>query len=281
MTRTIAHTDPTAMCQNDDARYLATVLTPLRRCASYKPKLGLGNRAGVDLDDFRNLYRADPFYSWFGLDNPLMYAAHRAAGGMTSIYRQIGIGCERLFREIIQDQLNLSKDNASWSHRTPAPEGKFRTLSLDARIPLVSVTNTAQRRKVANWIDEAARKLQLDRSIRTALKGVVFEIRQGYKSKDSKRQNADIANAAAAISQAYLPVVALLSTQIDPDVASRYEAAKWVMLRGEIGVASNLTSTYAFTRDVIGYDLAAFFERNKGTLRRELVAVLETLLSVE
>lgn len=105
--------------------------------------------------------------------------------------------------------------------------------------------------------------------------------RQGYKSKDSKRQNADVANAAAAYSQAYLPVVVLLSTQIDPDVASRYEAAKWVLLRGRIGVASSLVSTYSFARDVLGYDLAAFFERNQETLRTELASILETLLTTE
>ena len=268
------------MC-DDDARYLKTVLTPLRRSASYKPKLGLGKGRGVDLDGFRTLYGADPFYAWFGLDNPLMYAAHRAAGGMTSIYRQIGIGCERLFREIIQTQLNLSKSDATWSHKTPAPGGKSRTLSLDARIPLASLTDVAQRKTVADWINRAAQNLQLDRNIRTALKGIVFEIRQGYKSKDSKRQNADIANAAAAYSQAYLPAVALLSTQIDPDVAGRYEAAKWVMLRGEVGPASSLISTYAFSRDVVGYDLAAFFERNKDTLRKELAKVLEALLTVK
>lgn len=27
----------------------------------------------------------------------MMYAAHKAAGGMTSVYRQIGIECERLY----------------------------------------------------------------------------------------------------------------------------------------------------------------------------------------
>lgn len=76
-------------------------------------------------------------------------------------------------------------------------------------------------------------------------------------------------------------MVVLLSTQIDPDVASRYEAAKWVLLRGQIGVASSLVSTYSFTRDVLGYDLAAFFERNKETLRSELTSILETLLTKE
>lgn len=143
------------------------------------------------------------------------------------------------------------------------------------------MVDDAGRRRVREWIDDAARHLQLDLGISTALRGAVFEVRQGYKSKDSKRQNADIANAAAAYSQAYLPVVVLLSTQIDPDVASRYEAAKWVLLRGWIGVAPNLVSTYSFTRDVLGYDLAAFFERNKETLRAELTSVLEALLTTE
>lgn len=54
-----------------------------------------------------------------------------------------------------------------------------------------------------------------------------------------------------------------------------------MLLRGQIGVASNLVSTYSFTRDVLEYDLAAFFERNKETLRSELTSVLETLLTTE
>ena len=76
-------------------------------------------------------------------------------------------------------------------------------------------------------------------------------------------------------------MVVLLSTQIDPDVASRYEAAKWVLLRGRTGVASSLVSTYSFARDVLGYDLAAFFERNQETLRTELASILEILLTTE
>ena len=273
---------PDRPARNDDASYLKTLLSPLRSSAFYKPKFGRGNsRGGLDLDDFRTLYGADPFYAWFGLDNPLIYTAHRAAGGMTSIYRQIGIGCERLFRQMLQDQLRLNDEDTAWSHAVADPDGGSRTLSLDGRIPLESVVDGAGRHRVREWIDDAARHLQLDPGISTALRGAVFEVRQGYKSKDSKRQNADIANAAAAYSQAYLPVVVLLSTQIDPDVASRYEAAKWVLLRGQIGVASNLVSTYSFTRDVLEYDLAAFFERNKETLRSELTSVLETLLTTE
>ncbi len=92
---------PLPLLRNDrDAAYLDIVLEPVRVCADYQPKFGQGIRAGLSLDEFQHLYQADTFYASFGLDNPLMYAAHKAAGGMTSIYRQIGIGSERLFRTV-------------------------------------------------------------------------------------------------------------------------------------------------------------------------------------
>ncbi len=114
-----------------------------------------------------------------------------------------------------------------------------------------------------------------------SLTGTVFEVRQGYKSKDSKRQNADIANAAAAYTRGYFPCAALLSRQIDTDVLFRYRAAQWSVVTGTVGTADPLTSTYAFMHDVVGYDLAAFFERNAGTLRQELYTILVALLTPE
>jgi hypothetical protein len=86
-----------------DQEYLTFVLNAIRVCADYRPKLGHNAKDGYTLQQFQEMYRNDPFYSWVGLDNPLMYTAHKAAGGMTSIYRQIGIGCENLFRKVLQD----------------------------------------------------------------------------------------------------------------------------------------------------------------------------------
>src|SRR5437867_329026 len=102
--------------KTSDARYLSMIIQPIRVCASYKPKMGQGADAGLTLTEFQTLYRADPFYSWFGLDHPLMYAAHKAAGGMTSVYRQIGIGVEHLFREILRDHLGLSDEQSRWAY---------------------------------------------------------------------------------------------------------------------------------------------------------------------
>jgi len=56
-----------------DDRYLGLVVAPIQVCAHYKPKFGQGNKGdGLTLAQFQTLYRADPFYNWFGLDNPLL-----------------------------------------------------------------------------------------------------------------------------------------------------------------------------------------------------------------
>src|SRR5437762_1771607 len=87
--------------------YLNLLLDPLDACAQYKPKFGTEDIAGVTLEQFKIQYGEDPFYHWIGLDSDLMYAAHKAAGGMTSIYRQLGAGVDNLFRTIIKDSLLL------------------------------------------------------------------------------------------------------------------------------------------------------------------------------
>lgn len=181
-----------------DKKYLNILRDSIRVCQNYKPKLGHGKNGGYSLSEFQQLHRSDPFYCWMGLDHPLMYAAHKAAGGMTSIYRQIGIGCEKVFRAILQDTLELSDEEVTWSYVIPTSQGKTRTLSLDGRIPLDALKHDEQRVRITRWLYESCERLDVDRDIRQSLKGIVFEVRQGYKSKDSKRQNADIANAATA-----------------------------------------------------------------------------------
>lgn len=264
----------------DDAAYLDIVLNPIRVCARYKPKFGQGAAGdGLTLAQFRSLYQSDAFYSWFGLDNPLMYAAHKAAGGMTSIYRQIGIGCEKLFRHVLKDALQLSAADVVWSYDIPMASGKTRKLHLDGRAPLDKIPDPFKRERFHAWMKAAAEKLTVDPRIFDTLSGTVFEVRQGYKSKDSKRQNADIANAATAYTKALLPCAVILSAQIDGDILLRYRAEKWAVLTGIEGMNDPLVSTYDFMRDVVGYDLAAFFKRNSKALRVEVDAVLKALLA--
>lgn len=266
----------------EDARYLKTVLDPIRVCAHYRPKFGQGAKGkGLRLAEFQQLYEGDPFYSWFGLDNPLMYAAHKAAGGMTSVYRQIGIGCEKLFRTILKDALGLAAADVIWSYEVALPSGKTRTLHLDGRVPLDKIADKAKRERFHAWMRAAGGKVGVDAKVFGSLSGTVFEVRQGYKSKDSKRQNADIANAATAYTKAYFPCAVILSAQIDNDILLRYRAEKWAVLTGIIGARDPLVSTYDFMLNVIGYDLAAFFKRNSKTLQVEIDAVLKALLTSE
>lgn len=262
-----------------DERYVEMIVQAVRVCGDYKPRLGHGREGGFDLGSFRELYQTDSFYSWLGLDNPLMYAAHKAAGGMTSIYRQIGIGCERLFRALLQDQLGLSEADSKWSYSAPGRGKKKRKLSLDGRLPLPKIKAGKARERILVWLADAVAKLDIKKRVASSLDGVVFEVRQGYKSKDSKRQNADIANAATAYTQGYLPCLIVLSTQIDDDIALRYRAEKWLVLTGDPDIASPWDSSYAFTKSVLGYDLATFFEQNSAIFRQEIDRVLRLLLS--
>ncbi|MCX6673958.1 MAG: hypothetical protein NTY37_09295 [Methanothrix sp.] len=261
-----------------EIRYLSQIIEPIRVCSLYRPKMGRKTKSGLTLSDFQKLYESDSFYSWFGLGNPRMYAAHKAAGGMTSVYRQIGIGCQNLFSAILQDELGLSSDQASWSYSIKGANNRTRKLSLDARITLEDVSDPVKRIRIKEWMNSACFELNVNERIIESLQGVVFEVRQGYKRKDSKRQNADISNAANAYSQAYLPCVLLLSTQMDEDIYSRYRAERWQILIGKTSGSSN-DSTYDFMNNIIGYDLASFFKRNEATLHREIEQVLDSILS--
>lgn len=165
----------------NDARYLNTIVNCVRVCASYKPKFGQGRGGGLTLQQFQDLYQGDPFYSWFGLDNPMMYAAHKAAGGMTSVYRQIGIGCEKVFRQVLQDALELKATDVVWSYETPTPGGKTRKLTLDGRVPLDRIADNAAKARVHDWMKQSANGLGVDPKVFDSLTGTVFEVRQGYK----------------------------------------------------------------------------------------------------
>lgn len=268
------------MSTTNDERYFELIARALRVCAKYKPMFGQGIKSGgMGLEQFQKLYGSDPFYSWVGLDSPLMYAAHKAAGGMTSIYRQLGIGCQWVFNTILQDGLGLTAKQAGWSYQVPGPSDavKPRTLSLDGRIDLTDIHDVKAKARVQSWMEGVEERLLLDAAIRKRIKGVVFEVRQGYKSKDSKRQNGDISNASNAYANLYIPVLVLLSTQIDGDCALRYSQARWLLLKGTT-VGTVQDSTYSFCREVVGYDLAGFFERNSPRIKTELELVLKALL---
>lgn len=265
------------MTDAQNMRYRDILIAPIEECANYMPKFGHGRIGGFSLAEFQKLYSSDAFYQWLGLDNPLMYSAHKAAGGITSVYRQIGIGCERLVRTIFMDYLGFDTNDVVWSYKITGVNGKERTLSLDGRIIPEKISNVKIRERCSSWMMQVADELGLAVPVRQAVTGVVFEIRQGYKSKDSKRQNADIANAANAYANGYIPCLMVMSAQIDEDIVARYHVAKWAILQGYIGTSS-ITSTFSFFEQVIGFDFVQFMNDNQDYFRKKIQFVLEQLM---
>jgi hypothetical protein len=246
----------------------------------------MGNQGEVDVDSFTATYGSDPLYHWVGLDSPLMFAAHKAAGGMTSVYRQLGMGCERVFRQALRDGFGLDAQQVQWSYEVAEvaddeadepPAGrrkKPRKLTLDGRVDLADIKDPDAAKRMADWIEGQKDAL----NITASLEGAVFEVRQGYKSADSKRQNGDLSNGAQAYSHGYMPSIVIMSTQINYAVRQRYEVGNLPVLVGVLGLDDPLKSTFDFSKEIIGYDLAAFFERNSRLIRAEVEAILANLL---
>jgi hypothetical protein len=262
-----------------EQRYLNLLLDPLDACANYKPKFGTDEAGGISLEQFKLMYGQDPFYHWLGLDSELMYAAHKAAGGMTSIYRQLGAGCDHLFRAIIQDAFLLTDEEVAWSYEIEKDDKTKATLTLDARIDVAHLAGKPEASvRIADWLKRCGRYLGLSDNRIGQLRGAVFEARQGYKSADAKRQNADLRFAMNASTNNYLPVLAILSTQASRSVLRRYKNAKILVATGILSEDDTI-STYAFFRAIVGFDLDAFFQRNAEAMRNRCQNVLQALLT--
>ena len=261
-----------------DTKYLELLLDPLRTCAKYTPNFGKNESDEFTAIRFQEVYGADPLYHWIGLDSELMYAAHKAAGGMTSIYRQLGTGCERLFRAVIADTLKIAPDDLNWGYDVETDDGGSRRLTLDAKIDCTSIVDSRAKKRMASWLSTSAKSLGISQARSKEISGAVFEVRQGYKSADAKRQNADLRNAAHAFSENYLPVITVLSTQISDTLLRRYRNGNMLVLTGDRS-GDVLKDTYAFMNNIVGFPLDSFFERNSEILRREVNLILAALLS--
>lgn len=259
-----------------DKEFVKTFLTPVRKCATYRPAFGQSNSDGVGFRQFEQIYGNDPFYSLIGMSVPSVYAAHRAAGGMTSVYRQLGIGAERLFRAVLSRQLGLSAGQLAWSYEYSAGS-KMKVHTLDARITLSDLQEERQV-ALAEWLDGALSSIR--RPADAASKGVVFEVRQGYKSADSKRQNADLRFGLNAYQARMLPAFAIFSNQVSVPVIERYRNDGMIVLTGLLE-GDAYRSTFTFLSEIADYDLVAFFERNQEEIRTEVQSVVKTLLTPE
>ena len=260
-----------------DEHFLEVFLTPLRECKKYQPAFGRGKKnSGSSYSAFEELYGSDPFYSWLGLASEEVYAAHKAAGGLTSVYRQLGIGAERLFRAMLSNCLHLSEDQISWAYEYQVSNTKSGVHTLDARISLSDLAD-ANAARVNNWLGNSLKAVTAGSAVGRSVSGVAFEVRQGYKSADSKRQNADLRFGIHAYQNALLPAFAVFSNQVSEPVISRYRADGMLVLTGTLSDDPTI-STFAFAKQVVGYDLASFFERHKSELATEVQNIVGSLL---
>lgn len=254
-----------------EQRYLGYLVDAIRAAARKPPQFGTGK--DVSLDQFKRLYGEDAFYSWIGFDSDFLYAAHKAGSAMTSLYRKLGDGCQELWRALIRDQFGVGDKDATWDYTVPTSGGDRRR-TLDGRIDILDFPKSAALARFRDeWLPTA--KTKLGASINP--RGVVFEVRQGYKSQDAKRAGGDVDNAGRIALEGSLPSLVVFSNQIPEPITRRYAAAGWLILRGTT-TDDSLASTFAFASEVMGYDLAGLLKRNSAELRDETETILSGVL---
>jgi hypothetical protein len=145
--------------------------------------------------------------------------------------------------------------------------------SLDGRIDVLEFPKTPALERFNAWVPGAREAIGAS----FAPRGMVCEVRQGYKSQDSKRASADASNAASILVASYAPVLVLMSKQISGPALRLFKVHKWIILQGDLS-DDPLTSTYAFSKHVMGFDLAEFLQRLSPRLRAETERVFAALL---
>ena len=165
----------------------------------------------------------------------------------------------------------------AWSYEYSKSDGQTGIHTLDACIKLSDLTKEASER-LDNWLIAAKQTVGGSSSEAISLSGIVFEVRQGYKSADSKRQNADLRYGVRAYQAGLLPAFAIMSSQVSEPVLKRYRNDGMLVLTG-IPDNDPTISTFAFFEQVIDYNLAGFFTRNSTHLKVEIKQIIEALLA--
>lgn len=246
--------------KNRDEWYLSVLTDPVKATRHCEPLFGRRGQRGVDLDEFQSIYGADLFYRTCGLNDPAVYAAHRAASVMTSMYRQLGKGARQLIRAILCDSFGVTDDEATW---------KVRGQDLGCVVRLRGDAGGAADIALRDWLS----------GIDASFGGVAIEVRQGMKTADARREHSYVeANAKSAVEQGLMPVLLLLSAQANEAAMDGYRAAGWQVLLGDTN-GSIYDSSYGFIQFVTAFDLEDFLIQNHRRIDAEVGGVLRDVFA--
>lgn len=231
-----------------DHEVLEALWGPLLRVnPDLNPKMGTGKQ--VDVNQFLSIYRTDPLYGQIGFASESVYAAHRALTRLTSLYRNVGTGTEAMVKLFIERCLGIPAASHMWGYEYSF-NGSARKRHLDGAIRFRQVRDVNARRRLRRWVA----------NVDPTATGVVLEVREGYKSSDAKRMNGDKDAVLAARADGLVPVMLVLSNQIDVSIVATYLRHGWTVLAG--------ADAYRFCARAFGIDPLEVMGRNPEFMER-------------
>jgi len=209
------------------------------------------NFPGVsDRSQFSALISKDPAFADLGLADERYIVARVGGNLVTSLHRKIGDMYEGLFQALLLFRFGLTPEQTKYQAKVKIGN-RVQLRSTDGMIPMDRLSTVELPRLDSRW----------KRS-----KGLAFEVRSCYQIGDSKRIQADYDMALHLKAESLWPVMLVFcSTSLHSPIIRLSKS--WALFQGE--------ETFAFLRDLTGFDLARFMHGNSEILR----SIIEQALS--
>lgn len=241
-----------------------TVMAHLSKLAAYVP--GPVKKAGGTKELLVERYAQDPLYSIFGLDSPEYVGATLSGGTVTSIHRKLGDIYEDCVKMIFVHCLKQTPAQVTYSATIMSGDTEEER-SADAYLQFDRL-EPDDRERVEAFCSEELHKLTDDPKV--TLIGIGLEVRHCYATGDSKRAQADEAMGRHFYLSGVLPVVPFFCNQSNPSIIRRYKSRSiWVVKEG--------IDSYETVKQLSGFDMYDFMQRNRDDFRTPIIELLRSL----
>lgn len=212
--------------------------------------------------------KSDALYGLLFRDISEFYVQSVLGGRITtSLHRNFGDIVEMSVREIFKSAFDLDDQLAQSSFTLKSIE-KRSTRTTDVTLPYTALEEKTVGRLRAFHEQLCKRHRRDVEGLHATCKGVGYEVRQCYKSNDSKRRTADIDMSHLLANKGLAPVMLIFCSSSSASIIQDYNRlSKWLILEG--------TAAFEYVNDVTGFNYRAYLDSKIEKLAPQLRSLFQ------
>ncbi len=201
--------------------------------------------------------------------NISVFYAQSVLGGRitTSLHRNFGDIIEVSVREIFKHAYSLDDGLARSSFSIQSIE-KRSTRTTDVSIPFEALTNAQEKSLRAYHVKLCGKHTPALLAQHGACRGLGYEVRQCYKSNDSKRRTADIDMSDLLFQNKIIPMMLIFCSSSSPSIIRDYRRlSKWMIVEGD--------DAFDYVREISGFDFRGYLDTKISQVSPRLVSLFK------